>query len=203
MSDYRYVSKGGGSDDNSAENGNNTNDDDDVGCRLLRDRTSQRPEASAAALAVPTATAIETYHYVDVIAPASLPEGYQFDTIIDTNHTMNVTVPRGGVTKGQKFSAPIRNVVVGVGSTGMSVVATKVTDTTGNCTRTTNDTSTPVGHWRDDILGCFNYGVCHPHWWTACCCPLGKILYNALCFINCCSKTFFFGSMSCFVCIVS
>jgi hypothetical protein len=31
-----------------------------------------------------------------------------------------------------------------------------------------------VGHWRDSLFGVFNYGLCHPHWWTALGCSLCK-----------------------------
>jgi hypothetical protein len=43
----------------------------------------------------------------------------------------------------------------------------------GNCDDTI-EISIPVGHWRDDACGCFNHGICHPHWWTSFCCPLSK-----------------------------
>ena len=87
---------------------------------------------------------------LSVMAPATLPEGYEFETRIGTSRIM-VTVPPGGVEEGQMFDVPLPPAVTSAGSIRI-----------------------PVGHWRDSLLGCFNYGPCHPHLWTGLCCALCK-----------------------------
>mmetsp|Transcript_25016 Transcript_25016/g.30764 ORF Transcript_25016/g.30764 Transcript_25016/m.30764 type:complete len:262 (+) Transcript_25016:132-917(+) len=77
---------------------------------------------------------------VNVIAPATLPEGYTFEAII-SDRTFTVTVPVGGVTEGQTFLAPLPPNEEDVGA---RVVV-------------------PTGKWKDGIFGCLNVGVCHPH----------------------------------------
>ena len=89
---------------------------------------------------------------LSVIAPATLPEGYEFETIIG-NSRYKVAVPPGGVEEGQKFEVPLPPAVVSSVSASISI---------------------PVGHWRDSLLGCFSHGPCHPHLWTGFCCGLGE-----------------------------
>lgn len=90
---------------------------------------------------------------IEVTAPATLPEGYEF-TVVSGHLKFNVRVPPGGVEEGQKFSVamPVQH----------------------QSPLTTHMVSIPVGHWRDGLWSLFNYGVCHPHCWTACLCPLCK-----------------------------
>jgi hypothetical protein len=87
---------------------------------------------------------------LSVIAPATLQEGYEFETMIG-NARYKVTVPLGGVEEGQKFEVPLPPQVVASSSNLIAI---------------------PVGHWRDSLLGCFSHGPCHPHLWTGCCCGL-------------------------------
>jgi hypothetical protein len=115
--------------------------------------------------------------FVNVVAPATLPEGYQFDTVIDydNSQTIKVTVPPGGVTKGQAFSAPLTE--------ALEAIATEIVSPGDYL-------SIPVGHWRDDFCGCFNYGLCHPHCWTSHCCPLSKyIVFTIISLFLCCVQT--------------
>jgi len=77
---------------------------------------------------------------VNVIAPATLPEGYTFEAII-SDRTFTVTVPPGGVTEGQTFLAPLPP---NEEDNGPRVVV-------------------QTGRWKDGLLGCFNAGICHPH----------------------------------------
>jgi len=112
---------------------------------------------------------------IEVEAPADLPEGYEFRVSLGgtTNNgkTFVVTVPPGGVERGQKWTVPLSS------------------SSSGNINSEDDDNSSflypqqqqqqhsvhiPVGHWRDGLFGIFNYGVCHPHAWTACCCSLCK-----------------------------
>jgi Cys-rich protein (TIGR01571 family) len=81
---------------------------------------------------------------VDVVAPADLPGGYQFEAEIDNKHFL-ATVPAGGVSKGQTFSCHMREM--------------KVSDI-------------PVGRWRDGLFDCFRYGITHPMLLNSILCPL-------------------------------
>ena len=96
--------------------------------------------------ALPPATTIPL---VQVVAPATLPEGYEFMAAIG-DRTIQVVVPPGGIEQGQKFEVPfpqhLESALVGG--------------------------SVPVGRWRDGLLDCFRYGVCHPALWTGCACHL-------------------------------
>lgn len=105
------------------------------------------PVGAGESLPVTAATAL-----MQVVAPATLPEGYEFDVSIG-ERTVRVTVPEGGVEKGQTFSVPLPTTVESL---------------------ITGSVSIPVGHWRDGLFDIFHYGVCHPACWTACCCHLCK-----------------------------
>jgi len=86
---------------------------------------------------------------IEVEAPTDLPEGYEFRCTVGSQSIL-VQVPPGGVEKGQKWTVPLPSAA----SSHQHV------------------TSIPVGHWRDSVAGIFNYGLCHPHCWTACLCSL-------------------------------
>lgn len=73
---------------------------------------------------------------VDVVSPADLPAGYQFEAEID-GHRFLATVPFGGVKRGDTFSCIMREVA----PIGPSV---------------------PTGVWRDRLCDCTKFGVCHP-----------------------------------------
>lgn len=88
---------------------------------------------------------------VEVIAPATLSEGYQFEAQLG-ERTIQVTVPQGGVEGGQKFMVPLQE------SPQASILSHKV--------------NIPVGHWRDGLCNCCAYGPCHNHFIMACLCPL-------------------------------
>jgi Cys-rich protein (TIGR01571 family) len=87
---------------------------------------------------------------MQVVAPATLPEGYEFEASIGENTKVKVKVPPGGVEEGQTFQAPFPPQFESMIS-GAHV---------------------PVGHWRDGLCDIFRYGLCHPHCWTSCCCAL-------------------------------
>lgn len=86
---------------------------------------------------------------MQVVAPADLPEGYEFQASMGQRR-VKVVVPVGGVERGQRFEVDLPP-DVDSHLTGISV---------------------PVGHWRDSLLALFQYGACHPHCWAACCCHL-------------------------------
>lgn len=95
---------------------------------------------------------------IEVVAPATLPEEYEFETSV-AGRTFKVKVPPGGVEEGQKFQASFPGDV-------QSMMAGTV--------------NVPVGHWRDGLLNVFGHGVCHPHFWTGCCCHLRKFLFTQI-----------------------
>jgi len=80
---------------------------------------------------------------VEVSAPSDLPEGYVFDAVAN-GQTFSVTVPAGGVSRGQTFNAPF---VPGGGGLSVSAV--------------------PEGRWKDGLCDCCMFGCCHPALWMA------------------------------------
>jgi Cys-rich protein (TIGR01571 family) len=135
---------------------------------------------------------------VQVAAPATLPEGFQFDATFDGT-TFTVTVPSGGVRQGQMFEVPFL-ITAGSGSGGGGSGATsggKSTSTTSNtgayqstyqsgggAAATANNDHEhahdhdhdphhiPRGQWRDGLFDCFNHGPCHPSFLMAFCAPV-------------------------------
>mmetsp|Transcript_42060 Transcript_42060/g.101141 ORF Transcript_42060/g.101141 Transcript_42060/m.101141 type:complete len:311 (-) Transcript_42060:1550-2482(-) len=71
---------------------------------------------------------------IDVVAPADLPAGYQFEAAIDNNIFM-AAVPMGGVKQGQTFSCYMKDV---------------------------KKAGIPFGHWRDGFFDVFKFGGKHP-----------------------------------------
>ncbi|KAL3798701.1 hypothetical protein HJC23_004452 [Cyclotella cryptica] len=59
----------------------------------------------ATATPVGTVSAVAN-SFLEVVAPATLPEGYIFEAEVD-GKTITVTVPKGGVEEGEKFSIPL------------------------------------------------------------------------------------------------
>lgn len=92
-----------------------------------------------------------TVPLVQVVAPATLPEGYEFEAQVGSS-VIKVKVPPGGVEEGQKFEIPFETQHF-TAAAGPNV---------------------PVGHWRDGLFDIFRYGLCHPHCWTGCFCHLCK-----------------------------
>lgn len=100
---------------------------------------------------LPTASSVPM---LQVVAPATLPEGYEFEAAVGESQTIKVKVPLGGVEAGQTFQVPFpqhfENMISGI--------------------------RVPVGHWRDGLCDCCAYGACHPHCWTSYLCPLCKYI---------------------------
>ncbi|KAL9180871.1 hypothetical protein ACHAXT_011324 [Thalassiosira profunda] len=100
--------------------------------------------------------------YLEVVAPATLPEGYTFEAEAN-GHAFTVKVPVGGVEEGQRFSVPFP-----AGANGYSGAAIP-------------RASVPVGHWKDGLCDCFRHGIIHPALWNAWCCPLvlvGQVMHR-------------------------
>lgn len=81
---------------------------------------------------------------VTVTAPATLDAGFRFEAEFDGAPFL-VTVPKGGVIKGQKFEVPF------IQSTQFSP---------------------SYGKWKDDLCNCCSFGPFHPSFLNAMCCPL-------------------------------
>ena len=98
---------------------------------------------------------------MEVIAPADLQEGYQFEAEIG-GQSFTVAVPLGGVEMGQKFLVPFH--AQGVRPT----------------------TNVPVGAWKDSILDCCSYGPCHNHFCVSWWCVPRKWNFNLVsCMLRC------------------
>lgn len=102
---------------------------------------------------VDSPTPSQAQPFLEVVAPATLPEGYTFEAEAN-GHSFAVRVPAGGVEEGQTFSVPFP-----AGATGYSGAAVP-------------RASVPVGAWRDGLCACFKHGLVHPMLWNACCCRL-------------------------------
>lgn len=83
---------------------------------------------------------------VDVVAPADLPGGYNFEAEIEGLRFL-ATVPAGGVKEGETFTCYMRQ---------LDTMAIDI----------------PIGYWRDGILSWCAYGCCHPVAWNSILCPL-------------------------------
>lgn len=91
---------------------------------------------------------------IEVVAPATLMEGYRLDTQLG-DQVVTVVIPPGGVEKGQTFSVPLNN----NNSNNHAIILS-------NGVQKTN---VPVGHWKDGMWDCCRYGACHASlctsWW--------------------------------------
>jgi len=96
-------------------------------------------------------TAVPT---IEVVSPGTLPEGYKFDAQMG-DRTLTVTVPKGGIEEGQKFSVPFP-----AGSTTVDESLLQ------------HRMNVPVGQWKDEFLSCFKHGCCHSLLLNAFFCPL-------------------------------
>ena len=95
---------------------------------------------------------------VEVVAPATLPEGYKFDAQVG-NQMVSVTVPVGGVEEGQRFTIPL-----------VMPSTTTTTSTTSNPNQPSSfdihavaqpRIQIPVGSWRDHWCNFCGLGCCH------------------------------------------
>jgi hypothetical protein len=103
---------------------------------------------------------LSTQPMIEVIAPATLSEGYKFDAQVG-DRTFQVTVPPGGVEGGQRFTVPMPSAGEGGDGGFGNMMVPKI--------------NVPVGHWKDGICDCLTYGPCHNHCLMAFFCPLRKL----------------------------
>lgn len=80
---------------------------------------------------------------IEIQAPATLMEGYKLDTEVN-GRILSVTIPPGGVEKGQKFMVPMTPTAMGGTSQQGGIQKGHV----------------PVGHWKDGLCDCFQHGLC-------------------------------------------
>ena len=92
---------------------------------------------------------------VEVRAPSTLPEGYQFPATVG-NKTFMVTVPRGGIQERQTFSVPMPR--------DEDLIHQRV--------------NVPVGEWRDGFWDLFEFGYCHATVFNSCCCVPSEYTYE-------------------------
>ena len=141
----------------------------------------------------PTPVTVSGVPQIEVEAPSDLPEGYQFRvTIPGTKRTWTVTVPPGGVERGQKWTVPLVDKPNEFGDNDATTTTAAAGLPYGNSSSNPHASQPapaihiPVGHWRDSLLGVFNYGLCHPHWWTAVTCAVCKLFGTNLSFLPIC-----------------
>ena len=86
---------------------------------------------------------------VDVVAPADLPGGYNFEAELEGKRFL-ATVPAGGVKQGETFTCYMRE---------LDSVAIDI----------------PVGYWKDNLTDVCAYGCYHPVFWNPIICPLTSL----------------------------
>lgn len=104
------------------------------------------------------AVATSSTVFVEVESPGDLPEGYVFDAIYD-GQTFSVTVPPGGVNRGERFSAPFEPKLLPPMITAM---ATPSPSSPNGIDNGGSISSSPSGYWKDGLFACFKHGICHP-----------------------------------------
>ena len=109
---------------------------------------------------------------VQVTAPSSLQEGYNFDAVYN-GEVFPVTVPRGGVKAGQTFQVPflpaVEAIAIPIGeptespqhSFDQSESTPMLPISPPRVTRRNNPLA-PLGTWQTNIFGCLSEGFCHP-----------------------------------------
>ncbi|KAL7550005.1 hypothetical protein ACHAWF_016200 [Thalassiosira exigua] len=102
---------------------------------------------------------------VQVIAPATLAAGYTFDAMFDGT-TFTVTVPEGGVVKGQRFIVPFAPAPLAVAVAVPGEPSAPPPE--GGGPRRRGHGAPPTGIWRDGLCDCFRHGPCHPSLLYAC-----------------------------------
>lgn len=125
---------------------------------------------------------------VQVIAPATLSAGYVFEAMYE-NVIFDVTVPEGGVTKGQRFIVPFvpppppppaAAVATAIfGEDGAMITSANVAEIPSMEDAFSRRRNIPMGKWRDNLFDCFHYGFFHPALWCSCLfkpCLLGQLL---------------------------
>lgn len=94
-------------------------------------------------------TAQKIYPVVQVVAPENLNGGFTFD--VEVNHEiLTVTVPMGGVFKGQTFKSQTQARIV----------------------ESNRELRVPMGGWKDGLFDFLKYGPFHSSFCLAICCPL-------------------------------
>lgn len=86
---------------------------------------------------------------MEIVAPATLMEGYELETKMG-DRVVKVKIPPGGVAKGQTFTVPVP---ANVSPTSTAPAANK------------ERYQVPIGHWKDGLCDCCQYGCCH----ASCC----------------------------------
>ena len=94
---------------------------------------------------------------VQVIAPATLQSGYTFDAQYE-GHTFTVTVPAGGVVKGQRFIVPYVPPLLSADATTIEAPLLP----SSHIHRGGAEDTIPTGAWRDSLCDCCRFGPCHP-----------------------------------------
>jgi len=93
---------------------------------------------------------------IEITAPATLVEGYKLDTMVGNDQVVTITIPPGGVEKGQTFSVPMMPQMMNSANQHNLSIVPKL--------------NVPVGHWKDSIWSCCTYGCCHASVCTSCWC---------------------------------
>lgn len=126
-------------------------------------------QSSVSILGVPTKMqrGSQKPQLVRIVAPANLPEGYQLEANMDDNKVVMVTVPAGGVKKGQVF-ASIATKPTGLEKSSMPLPPTTPTSKVPQQTATgmnpmmVDQQRSEPQSWKGSLFNCFAYGMGHP-----------------------------------------
>ena len=126
---------------------------------------------------------------IRVIAPATLLEGYTFDVEV-AGQAVTVTVPTGGVQKGEEFEFPLPHAIQSTARTSTAENSMEIIDETESSVEqgqdelvpkrtassdeeTQQDTvGAPKGRWRNHLCACCDVLTQATFWMSFCCVPV-------------------------------
>lgn len=165
---------------NVAESPNNANDDRDFSFFITNVQTVQRRpllvltlSKDCVELAIKRAQSQTSLYSIvimpkiSVIAPATLDEGYTFEVMLD-GQLITVTVPEGGVKKGEEFQIPYDSNLQTI-PTGVSSEEGDDEDEESGSERTSLP---PTTHWRQSLCSCCDVVTQSTFYMGFCCTPV-------------------------------
>ncbi|GKY98761.1 hypothetical protein MPSEU_000832400 [Mayamaea pseudoterrestris] len=121
--------------------------------------------------------------FIRVVAPATLEQGYTFDVMLH-GEAFTVTVPEGGVTKGEEFEIPYPTLSTEETVTGQAWTDDDVANDDGSIDKepiqheqhineeTTSSTKLVAGRWRHSLCSCCDVFTQATFWLGLCCTPV-------------------------------
>ena len=118
--------------------------------------------------------------FIRVVAPATLEEGYAFDVMLH-GEAFTVTVPQGGVVKGEEFEIPYPTPSTEETVTGRAWTDEEEEENEAqvaqeeeedNSEEDTNKSKLVAGRWRTTLCSCCDVSTQATFWLGLCCTPV-------------------------------